>query len=69
MRNPRVQRDPANRRQEIESATFAHKLSKPSPYRNFKNISRSYHAAGVDGRPVTGSKKRRERREEHPIIQ
>ena len=29
-----------NRRQEIESATSAHRLSKPSRYRNFKNISR-----------------------------
>jgi hypothetical protein len=28
------------RRQEIESLTSAHKLSKPSRYRNFKNISR-----------------------------
>ena len=29
-----------NRRHEIESLTSAHRLSKPSRYRNFKNISR-----------------------------
>jgi len=29
-----------NRRQVIESLTSRHKLSKPSRYRNFKNISR-----------------------------
>ncbi len=29
-----------NRRHEIESLTSAHKLSKPSRYRNFRNISR-----------------------------
>jgi hypothetical protein len=29
-----------NRRHEIESLTSAHRLSNPSRYRNFKNISR-----------------------------
>ena len=29
-----------NRRQQIESLTSAHRLSKPSRYRNFKNINR-----------------------------
>jgi hypothetical protein len=43
-----------NRRQEIESLTSAHKLSYPSRYRNFKNISRRYRSTGVDGRPRTG---------------
>jgi len=43
-----------NRRQLIESLTSARRLSNPSRYRNFNNISRRYHSAGVDGRPSTG---------------
>ena len=43
-----------NRRQLIESLTSAHKLSNPSPWRNFKNINRRYHSTGVPGRPSTG---------------
>ena len=45
-----------NRCQEIESDTSRHSDSKPSRYRNFKNINRRYVSIGIDGRPIRASK-------------